>query len=93
MECPYNLSKLAVVDRRFRAVFHTEFRRFFNHDSRFLSLVYGKIIMDIYAFDDFLHAFYGEYEEQGKNMLEVIAENYGQKGVDLIIDLMPEAEK
>ena len=44
-----------------------------------LSLLYHRPVLDIFAFDDFLHSKYGEYEEQGKSMHDVVLEHYGEK--------------
>ena len=42
-----------------------------------LSVVFRKPILDIYKFDDWLHCQFGEYEEKGMSMHDVIVANYG----------------
>lgn len=45
------------------------------------SILYHRPVLDIFGFDVFLHSKYGEYEEHGKSMSDVILENYGEKAV------------
>ena len=39
--------------------------------------VTGQCTLDVLAFDDYLHAKYGDYEERGLSMAEVIREKFG----------------
>ena len=50
-----------------------------------LTLISGKIVLDIFAFDDFLHEKHGEYEEeQGISMSELITKEYGERAKNFI---------
>lgn len=40
-----------------------------------------RVTIDIIALDDKLHQMFGNYEEQGKSMKDIITENYGEKAV------------
>ena len=44
-----------------------------------LSLLYHRTVLDMFAFDDFLHSKYGDYEAEGKSMHDVVLEHYGEK--------------
>lgn len=46
------------------------------------------VAIDICAFEDFIHAQFGNYEEQGKSMQDVIIENYGERANNLIMELL-----
>jgi len=61
-------------------LFHKTFHAIKLHDFMDfeLSAVFRKPILDIYKFDDWLHCQFGEYEEKGKSMYDVIAANYGE---------------
>lgn len=41
-----------------------------------LTVAVKKPCFDIFKFDDFLHSVYGDYEEQGKSMADVLHEHY-----------------
>lgn len=51
-----------------------------------LSLLYHRPVLDIFAFDDFLHSKYGAYEEKEISMKELIKKEYGQKCLDFVCD-------
>ena len=54
-----------------------------------LSFMCERIVINPYAFDDYLHERYGNYEnERGMSMEEVVRENYGEEGVKLIHKLI-----
>lgn len=42
----------------------------------FLTVITGKPCFDIYKFDEYLHSLYGNYEENGKSMADVLHEHY-----------------
>lgn len=42
-----------------------------------LLMATGQCTLDVIAFDDYLHAKYGDYEERGLSMSEVIREKFG----------------
>lgn len=54
---------------------------------KLLGAMLNRILIDIFDFDDAIHERHGNYEEQGKCMKDVILENYGRYGLDLIMAL------
>ena len=42
-----------------------------------MSVMLGKITIDMFKFDDYLHRLYGEYELEEKSMSDIITEKYG----------------
>lgn len=68
----------------FEKLFSTRFPEF--EDKQLKELWH--VAIDICAFDDFIHVQFGNYEEQGKSMQDVIVENYGERANNLIIELL-----
>lgn len=54
----------------------------------FLSFVEGKFMIDIIRFDDILHRKIGDYEVEGLSMKDVILREFGNKGIELINELI-----
>lgn len=54
----------------------------------FVSFAMQKFQIDIIRFDDKLHRKFGDYEQQGMSMKDVIANNYGEQGLKLIEQLI-----
>lgn len=59
-----------------------DFNRFFDfpisdcYDS-FMSAITKEFKLDIFSIDSFIHGKFGDYEDEGKSMSEVITEHYG----------------
>ena len=58
-----------------KTFYSIKFSTFINKN---LSILFKKPIIDINKFDDWLHNQYGDYEEQGLSMQDVLTKNYGQ---------------
>lgn len=52
------------------------------------SIISNRIIIDIIKFDEWLHSKYGNYEDNGMSMEDLVREHYGVRGVELIKDLI-----
>ena len=60
----------------------SRFREYFNvnigdYYDGMMSVMLGKITIDMFKFDDYLHRLYGEYELEEKSMSDIIIEKYG----------------
>lgn len=53
-----------------------------------LFIVLGRVTIDIIALDDTLHQMFGNYEEQGKSMKDIITEKDGEKAAKLIQEML-----
>lgn len=81
----YKFSDRIILDKKFNSVFNVAFSLFYDG---LMSIVSKHLCIDILKFDDWLHVAHGDYEESGMSMKELIRENYGEKGVRLIEELM-----
>ena len=81
----YKIGEWGKAGNDFRTVFKVNITPFYDG---LLTLACQHICIDPFKFDDYLHMVYGEYEEQGKSMQDVIIENYGQKGEQLFEKLI-----
>lgn len=73
------------VADEFEGIFGIKFSKV--HD-KLMSVVFRLVIIDIFAFDDWLHEKYGNYEEEGKSMRDIVTEHYGEKGMKMILNLI-----
>lgn len=70
-----------------------DFKRYFDfpigdiYDS-FMSWCLGRFVIDIKSLDDILHSKFGEYEELGKSMEDILKENYRKEGIELLNELL-----
>lgn len=78
----YQIQKVA---DEFEGIFGIKFSKV--HD-KLMSVVFRLVIIDIFAFDDWLHEKYGNYEEEGKSMRDIVTEHYGEKGMKMILNLI-----
>jgi len=69
------------VAQQFREFFHADLHPLL--DAR-LSHLRETPILDLYRFDDFLQGRFGDYEEQGYSMQELIQERYGAEAAYLV---------
>lgn len=45
----------------------------------FMAAIFGRPVLSLINFDDFLHKKYGEYENQGKSMRGIFSDFFGDK--------------
>ena len=53
-----------------------------------VSLVEGRVVVDILHIDDILHSRFGDYEDRGLSMNDIIKEKYGEAAVQLLNELI-----
>lgn len=75
----------AILRKNFVGVFHMPIVDFYDP---LLSWVSGKFMIDIVKFDDDMHRKFGEYEDQGLSMKDIIKQHYGDAGLNLIEQLI-----
>lgn len=64
-----------------------KYREFFGvspKPSTLLTFLEKRVILDIFVLDDFLHSKYGDYENQGYTMHELLQEKYGTECVEFV---------
>jgi len=60
-------------------LFYKTFRRYFtDFMDKDLTAAFRKPVLDIGKFDDWLHEKFGEYENDGLSMSDVLANNFGE---------------
>lgn len=79
---PYRIQKAA---DGFEGMFGIRFSKV--HD-KLMSVVFRLVITDIFAFDDRLREKYGNHEEEGKSMRDIVTEHHGEKGMKMILNLI-----
>ena len=53
-----------------------------------ITLVFKSIKIDIIKFDDYLHGKYGDYEDEGKSMNDIVVEKYGEDASKILEKLI-----
>lgn len=53
-----------------------------------VSIVAGRVVVDIMKIDDILHNRFGNYEDEGLSMNDIIKEKYGEFAVQLLNELL-----
>lgn len=53
-----------------------------------LSAVFGRVMVDLIFIDEKLHTRFGDYEDRGLSMADVIRKEYGQEAVELLNELL-----
>jgi hypothetical protein len=81
----YLVSQAGKVRHDFYRIFNRDFAPFYDC---LMSAAFGRIWMDLVAFDDFLQEQFGDYTERGLSMKDLIIEKYGQEGFELINKLI-----
>ena len=81
----YKFSETHKLNDKFYSIFGVSFKPFYDG---LMSVVSKHLCIDIMKFDDWLHEKYGNYEDNGKSMDDLIREKYGEKGVNLINELI-----
>ena len=86
MKTNYNWPKdWAKVRQDFNNTFHTTIVDVYDP---LMSFALGKFQIDIIRLDDVLHRKFGEYEDEGLSMKDVILREYGLSGLTLIEQLI-----
>lgn len=76
--------EMDILDKEFVKYFGVSFKNF--HD-RVLSYSFGHAVIDVIKFDDWLREKFGEYENEGKSMKNIILEKFGKDALELIKNL------
>lgn len=50
----------------------------------FMSAVFGRKVLDLFAFDDWLHEKYGIYEDRDMSMQQLIEQEYGEEAEQFV---------
>ncbi|KAA6347177.1 hypothetical protein EZS27_005346 [termite gut metagenome] len=53
----------------------------------FTTMLFKKIKINSFRFDDYLHQLHGEYEQGNKMLSDIILEKYGEEALHLIEEL------
>lgn len=85
----YKFTETNRVNDEFTKVFGIGFKPFYDG---LVSLATNRLWIDIVKFDEWLQKKHGNYEDDGKSMMDVIREHYGDKGVELVDALTGEDE-
>jgi hypothetical protein len=87
---PFKYHERGIASEMFFSVFGVMLNGFLDPMMTKLNLLTGKnaISIDVFKFDDFLHREFGDYESQNKSMNDIVLENYGEKGMDLLNRLL-----
>ena len=78
----YKISEIRRATADFKRVFNVlEFAPFYDGE---MTIILRKICINIVKFDDYLREVHGDYENEGKSMIDIITEKYGVEGVEII---------
>jgi hypothetical protein len=69
----------------FRKAFNTSLHPFYDG---LATIAFGKICIDPFLFDDWLHRKHGDYEESGQTMEDVVRENYSEEALRILNRLL-----
>ena len=53
-----------------------------------ISIIAKRVVIDILYFDEVLHARFGDYEDKGLSMADIIESNFGEKALKLFMELI-----
>ncbi|MDR1129827.1 MAG: hypothetical protein LBK96_02475, partial [Prevotellaceae bacterium] len=70
--------------KEFEHHFHVGIKNFYDGQATF---TFKKICIDVFKFDDYLHRIYGDYEDRGLSMEELVIEKYGVEARNLLNEL------
>lgn len=82
---PYPLYRIQKVADGFEGISGIRFSKV---HGKLTGVVFRPVTIDIFAFDDRLHEKYGNHEEEGKSMRDIVTEHYGEKGMKMILNLI-----
>ena len=74
-----------MLNDNFQSIFGVGFEYFYDG---LMSVTSKRLCIDILKFDDWLHEQYGDYEDNGLSMEDVVRKHYGDNGVNLIKGLI-----
>ncbi len=77
----YKFTETNKVNDEFTKVFGIGFKPFYDG---MVSVATKQLWIDIVKFDEWLQKKHGNYEDEGKSMMDVVREHYGDKGVELV---------
>ena len=81
----FRIGQWGEAQKYFKAVFKTDITPFYDGQ---MTVLFGKICINIYKFDDYLHDLYGDYEKNGFCMNYIVLKHYGSHGVELLNKLL-----
>jgi hypothetical protein len=81
----YFIGQWAQARKDFERHFKVSIGTFYDGET---TVVFQKICIDIFKFDEWLHARHGDYEDRGLSMEEIVIEKYGNEANELINDLI-----
>ena len=81
MKTSYDFSQTQTVKTNFEAYFGTSFGQFYDGK---MSIIFKRLTIDIFKFDDWLHKQHGDYEKDGLSMSGVITKYYGKEANEFI---------
>lgn len=76
-------STLSAVDRKYRSIFKSEFKRVYNHE---LSIAVGRILINLDAFECVMDWRHGVGEDD--SLENIVRQNYGNEAVDFLRSLL-----
>jgi hypothetical protein len=77
----YRIGDWSNVRSDFERIFNTSIAPFYDGNA---TVIFGKIRIKLFVFDDYLHQVHGDYEDWGLSMQDLIREKYGEEGDKLI---------
>jgi len=77
----YKIGEWGKANNDFSEIFGISMRQFYDGQP---TVVFQKICIDIFRFDDYLHKLYGDYEDGGDSMETIILKHYGKRGLEII---------
>jgi hypothetical protein len=81
----YRIGEWRKAANDFRAAFGASIQPFYDG---FATVLAKSIQIDPFEFDDYLHKVHGEYELQNKSMDDIVLENYGEKALEVLNQLV-----
>ncbi|MDR2650852.1 MAG: hypothetical protein LBC68_00860 [Prevotellaceae bacterium] len=81
----YRISEIRKARTDFAAVFNVPLGWFYDG---LTTVCMGRICIDITKFDDYIHKLYGDYEDRGLSLEELIIEKYGSMAANILDKLL-----
>lgn len=73
------------VNEKFLRLFGVPFMKYYDG---FMTATTGKLWVDVVKFDDYLHERFGQYEDDGKSMCEIITKKFGAEAEKFFLQLL-----
>ncbi len=77
----YKIGDWGLARQDFQAAFGVSIQPFYDG---FATLISKKICIDLFKFDDFLHRQFGDYEDRGLSMYELVYAEFGEQASILL---------